>query len=181
MKKSLFVQLFICFTLPTFAQVNTNTLDQITGYLAQVNNINVSGKIVADHNKAGGVAAIGCSGNYCVIYASPHAMRQKSTNTWAFIMGHELAHYYLGHGGCGQSKYKEFEADRVGAQMAVNAGYNIGTYINALSREPNTCSASHGCWSERIYRLKKAFNYRANRSRRHNRCGIALSVFPFLW
>ena len=135
-------------TFSGFGQVNTNTLDHIASQLVTVGNINAQGEVFSTYNTS--VAAIGCEGNYCNIYANPDAMSSKSLNTWAFIMGHELGHYALGHTGCGKGgKQAEMDADVYGAELATRAGYNLSSYINALQREPNTCSKSHGCWSER--------------------------------
>ena len=171
--------LFIFSLLTGYSQVNTRTLDNIASELATTGGVNVRGQIHADYNNSGGVAAISCQGNYCDIFAHPNAMSNKSLNTWAFIIGHELGHYALGHIGCGKSgKQAEMNADVYGARLAKMAGYDLSNYISNLQLEPNSCSQSHGCWSERIDNLKRNFGYRQSNS--HN-CNNRTSWLAFPW
>ena len=147
----------------SYSQVNTNTLENITSELVAIAQLNVSGKIHSDYQNSGGVAAISCQGNYCHIFAHPDAMASKSINTWVFIMGHELGHFALGHNACGKSgKQAEMDADVYGANLAIKAGYSLTNYTNTLESQPNSCSPSHGCWSERVNNLRRNFGYRTN-------------------
>jgi len=171
------ILLFVFHSL--FPQVNTETLDNIASQLASVGQINVRGQIYADYSNSGGVAAISCQGNYCNIFAHPNAMTSKSVNTWAFIIGHEIGHFALGHNACGKSgKQAEMNADVYGANLAKNAGYSLTNYLTALQSEPNTCSKSHGCWSERINNLKSNFGYSVNYS---HSCNNWTSWLVFPW
>ena len=162
-----------------YSQVNTEMLDDIASTLATVGGLDVYGEIFEDYHNSGGVAAIGCRGDYCAIYAHPEAMDSKSENTWAFIMGHELGHYALGHMACGKGgSQAEMDADIVGAELATRAGYNLTGYLRSLQREPNSCSKSHGCWSDRINNLKQYFGYRTSSAHRCNNRSSVMA-FPF--
>jgi len=179
MKKITILVVLLTMAIHSFAQVNTQILDNMASELVTVNEVNVAGEIHSSYRNSGGVAAISCRGNYCDIFAHPNAMNTKSRNTWAFIIGHEIGHYMLGHTGCGTGgKQKEFDADVVGARLAKNAGYNLSSYINDLERQPNTCSRSHGCWSERINNLRSSFGYRTNRP---HGCDNRVTRLAFPW
>ena len=72
-----------------------------------------------------------------------------------FAIGHELGHQIERHPGFGQRQ--EYEADRIGANLAIASGYDVGAYVRKLFRDPNSCSRSHGCWHDRARAL--AYRY----------------------
>ena len=49
---------------------------------------------------------------------------------FALLAGHEIAHYYLGHGG--NNPADELAADRLGAQIACEAGYDPAAGVSLL-------------------------------------------------
>lgn len=50
-------------------------------------------------------------------------MQRLSSDQFAFLAGHEIAHYYLGHSH--SSIANEFEADALGALLACRAGFRL--------------------------------------------------------
>lgn len=154
-------------------------LDQLTSELLTDNSINIIGTLLVDAYRAGGVAA--SAGRPCnsYIFTDPNAMCSETWNTWAFILGHELSHIYLGHttwGSCGPAC--EFEADRIGAQMAINAGYDIYAYLWQMEAQPNYCTESHGCWEDRVANLKNSFGI-PHYSHHEANCSVPVAHGPF--
>ncbi len=181
MKQIKILSLVLGLSIPMIStsQVSVQNLEEIATQLVNAGRLNLQGHIYSHANNSGGVAAIGCQGNYCTIYAHPQAMAYKSVNTWAFIMGHEIGHFALGHNGCGKSgKQAEMDADVYGARLARTVGYDLSTYIAKLESQPNTCSESHGCWSERINNLRSSFGYGANTP---HQCNNWTSWLAFPW
>jgi hypothetical protein len=119
----------------------------------------LSGYLVDDAQRSGGVAAISWSGSESVIFVHPERRRSWSHNTWAFIIGHELSHALLNHQASGPNA--EQQADGYGAELAAKAGYDPADYIAFMCQRPDTCSPSHGCFHERMERLENQFNVRA--------------------
>ncbi len=114
---------------------------------------------------------------YIKIAVDPEKLKRKSANTWAFIIGHELAHYNLNHqDGCRppnseNCKYREFNADDLGAKLAERAKYDLVDYISDVLNEPDLCSFSHGCWHERALRLARQNDIRIVYQGQHE-CGV---------
>jgi len=139
------------------AAVTLTQLDQVATELLQASRVpNLSGQIVADAVKSSGFAAIVWQGAYATIYVHPDATWRETLNTWAFVIGHELAHQILGHRGSGRAQ-QEFDADVLGAEMAIKAGYNVKDYIREMYNDANSCSVSHGCWHDRARNLEQKF------------------------
>jgi hypothetical protein len=139
----------------TFSQVNAYQLDQIASHLLTVNGIQLQGSIIVNAYQASGFAATVGNRYNSVIYVDPNRMRTISANNWAFIIGHELAHLYLGH--TWQSPQNELDADRYGAYWAYKAGYDVNTYLRFMATEPDICTPSHGCWQNRIRNILNMF------------------------
>ncbi|QEA14787.1 hypothetical protein [Novosphingobium ginsenosidimutans] len=51
------------------------------------------------------------------------ATTRLTADEFALLAGHEIAHWYLGHGE--SSREAELAADRLGAQLACQAGYDV--------------------------------------------------------
>ncbi len=88
------------------------------------------------------------------VCVDPTPVRTRNENTWGFILGHEMGHAVCGH--LNGSPSNEREADIEGAKMAIAAGYDLDGYVGFLLSQPNSCSASHGCWHRRAYEIAKA-------------------------
>ena len=151
--------LFAIFTTSVFTSSyasNIASLRNITNELLYYNNLNYSVSIVIDDYKSSGFAAINYSyySNAVTIYVDSYELSNKSNNTWAFVLGHELAHKYYGAGGTASS---EWSADELGARWAINAGYNVSKYINSILNDYDSCSKSHGCWHSRAHNLARKF------------------------
>jgi len=83
-----------------------------------------------------------------IISVDPGLAMAGSDNVLAFILGHELAHVVRLHGPPALPQ-NEWEADRLGADWAVLAGYDKAQYVNWMLSLPNGCSPSHGCLHKR--------------------------------
>ena len=53
------------------------------------------------------------------------AIERLTADEFALLAGHEIAHWYLGHNG--SSRQAELAADRLGAQLACRAGYDVAS------------------------------------------------------
>ena len=135
-------------------------LDAIATRMLQSRGSQLSGRIVANAGTAQGIAAIRWMGNQSVISVDPSMIRQWSTNTWAFVIGHELAHALLKHQG-GSNPQNEQAADRLGAELARGVGFNVSDYIRHICSQRNSCSSGHGCWHDRMRLLERQFSVQA--------------------
>ena len=143
--------------------ISFSTLQSITKELLQVNGLNYAVNLSIDNIRAQGYAAIRYDyvTNEVSIFVDSRQLRNKSANTWAFIIGHELGHKYLGpHTGA----KGEWAADEVGGKLGLNAGYSLAKYIEDMLNDHNNCSHSHGCWHSRAHNLAKIYNISINGS-----------------
>ncbi len=73
------------------------------------------------------------------------------SNQMALVIGHELAHYKLGHGSSTPSN--EYAADRLGAQYMQHAGYNKCAGAVFLKRLSGGDSSTHPASYKRVKAL----------------------------
>jgi len=135
-------------------------LDLIATRMLQARGSQLSGNIVANAANAQGIAAIRWMGNQSVISVNPAVLQRWTTNTWAFIIGHELSHALLRHQG-GSNPQDEQAADRLGAELARSVGYSLTDYIRHICSQSNSCDPGHGCWHHRMQLLEQHFNVQA--------------------
>ncbi len=69
----------------------------------------------------------------------------------ALVLGHELAHYKLGHRGSTPSN--EFAADALGAIFSSHAGYGVCTGAQVVKRFNDRSSKTHPDSNERYKKL----------------------------
>ena len=94
----------------------------------------------------------------CTISIHPIAARKVPPNTWAFIFGHEYAHWVERQGKHSQSNpADELKADIAGARYAMAAGYRIEAFLGWVLTEPNQSSMSHGSLHERVRSIAAHF------------------------
>lgn len=155
MKKILVSLLFVALTTTGAFATTLTELDEMCSRMLTAANYALRGDIVADSQRSSGLAAVASKNGYARIYVHPKALQTLENNTWAFIMGHELAHVIRNdqHG----SAEAEWEADLLGAKMAQAIGYELPPYIDWLYSNPNSCSRSHGCLHSRAKNLEVAF------------------------
>lgn len=63
------------------------------------------------------------------------ATTRLTADEFALLAGHEIAHWYLGHTGEGDAASRraaELAADRLGAQLACQAGYDVAKGTNVF-------------------------------------------------
>jgi len=139
------------------AAINITELGAITKEILEENKLNYAVNLSVNDREAMGFASIryGSHSNVVSIAVDSKKLRNKSANTWAFIMGHELGHKYLGVGGSAEA---EWAADEYGSRWAVNSGYDVAAYIKAMLSDYNSCSQSHGCWHSRAHNLARLHN-----------------------
>jgi predicted Zn-dependent protease len=71
----------------------------------------------------------------------------------ALVLGHELAHYKLGHHG--SNHRNEYAADALGYQYAAKAGYNVCRGKNIFKKFRKGGSATHPDPRDRIKHLPR--------------------------
>jgi len=87
----------------------------------------------------------------CTIYIHPIAASKVPPNTWAFLFGHEFAHFTENLGTHDPtSPSKELKADIVGARYAMAAGYRIEAFLGWVLTEPDQQSRTHGLLHRRV-------------------------------
>jgi hypothetical protein len=138
------------------AQVTLPQLEAVASRELAASGLKLSGRIVLDAARSRDFAAIDFRGGpgALVIYVHPTPIKQFDLNTWAFVLGHELAHAVTRRANTAQS---EQEADVIGARLAIAAGFDLKKYIGflyTLKGGPET----HGTWQERARNLEKHFN-----------------------
>jgi predicted Zn-dependent protease len=75
----------------------------------------------------------------------------RNDSEMALVIGHELAHYRLGH--LQSTPENEYAADRLGASYMVIAGYNICIGAQVVKRFHSKGSKTHPNSDDRYYRL----------------------------
>lgn len=75
----------------------------------------------------------------------------RNNNEMAMILGHELAHYALGHNGSNHAN--EYSADMLGAKYMSASGYNLCSGAMVIFRFNDEASKSHPASAERYRRL----------------------------
>ncbi len=132
-------------------------IDRVASMVARATGLHASGRIVVSD----GVPLARISGPLEAgeIHINPGAARTIPPNSWAFIIGHELAHRTNGIGQQGRtSPDAEFRADVIGAEYAIKAGFDLAAHIAwTLSRQSDDWSESHGSLHDRANRLGARF------------------------
>ena len=166
-----------CFLLCNSFCISLDQLITITNELLNDNNLNYNASISIDDHRSSGFASINYNNysNSVSIYVHSQKLAYESYNTWAFVMGHELAHKYLGRGGTPKS---EWDADIYGARWAINSGYEVRTYVSALLDHPDSCGPSHGCWHGRAHNIARRYGVRLNKDSKHRGHKTSKGPFP---
>lgn len=82
-----------------------------------------------------------------LIVVNPKAAREIPPNTWAFIIGHEMAHGVDGRlrtPSGGTHPGIEWLADEVGARFALQAGFCLDAHAGWVFARPDRSSSTHG-------------------------------------
>lgn len=94
----------------------------------------------------------------CTIYVHPVAATKVPPNTWAFLFGHEFAHFTESLGShSATNPSNELKADIVGARYAMAAGYRIEAFLGWVLTEPDQQTASHGSLHQRVQAIAAHF------------------------
>lgn len=128
-------------------------IEHVASMVAKATGRQAAGRIAV----ADGVSVARISGTLEAgkIQINPVAARMIPPNSWAFIIGHELAHCTHGIGHQGRtSPEDEFRADVIGAQYASKAGFDLAAHVAwVLARQSDEWSESHGSLHDRASRL----------------------------
>jgi len=143
--------------------IGLTELQNIANMLAAKNGLPARFTVVAD--SSGLVPVARCSGSPTghLITVNPRAARDFPPNTWAFVLGHEMAHAMDLRARHGQGKsFREVEwiADEIGASYAVRAGFHLEAHLGWIFSRPNRGSENYGSEHERAQSLFRLF--RAN-------------------
>ena len=135
---------------PPFA---VQEINRVASMVARMSGGKAAGSIVV--SKATPVASIRGPLEECKIRVNPRAVATIPPNSWAFIIGHEVAHFANDIGNHGKTNpEREFRADVVGAQYAMQAGFDLAAHIAwTLSNLSNYSCACHGSLHDRAIRL----------------------------
>jgi hypothetical protein len=143
--------------------VGLNELQNIANMLAAKNGLQARFTVVADSSDLVPVARCSGSPTGHLITVNPRAARDFPPNTWAFIIGHEMAHAMDARARHGQGRsFKEVEwiADEIGASYAVRAGFQLDAHLGWVFSRPNRGSENYGSEHDRAQNLFRRF--RAN-------------------
>ena len=157
------------------------TLNQARSIVSQLmndNGLSYSVNISINNAQSGGFASVRGFGNNVSIFLHANELSRNNTNTWAFVLGHELSHVILSHSGPNGPR-EERAADVRGARLAMRSGYDLNDYIFSIYRQLNHCTPSHGCWHERAKNLEDNFNVETGEHREHHEDHeVGLGPFP---
>ncbi len=107
--------------------VSLEELEALTSDLKAASELPGSNGLQLNVETSGGTASIRTNGEDGLISIHPARLHSVPLNSWAFILGHELAHQTSirkkGNSGT------EIEADVEGARYAANAGYDAAAYL----------------------------------------------------
>ena len=95
-----------------------------------------------------------------LVTINPRAARDFPPNTWAFILGHEVAHAVddrARHGHGKTFKQVEWMADEVGASYAIRAGFHLDAHLGWVFSRPNAGNENYGSEYERAQNLFHLF------------------------
>jgi len=143
--------------------IGLNELQNIVNMLAAKNGLQARFTVVAD--SSGLVPVARCSGSPAghLITVNPRAARDFPPNTWAFVLGHEMAHAMDARARHVQGKsFREVEwiADEIGASYAIHAGFHLEAHLGWIFSRPNRGSENYGSEHDRAQNLFRLF--RAN-------------------
>lgn len=137
-----------------------NELQNIANMLAAKNGLQARFTVVVDPSDLVPVARCSGSPTGHLITVNPTAVRDFPPNTWAFIIGHEMAHAMDARARHGQGRsFKEVEwiADEIGATYAVRAGFQLDAHLGWVFSRPNRGSENYGSEHERAQNLFRRF------------------------
>lgn len=141
--------------------IGLNELQNIANMLVAKNGLQARFMVVAD--ASGLVPVARCWGSPAghLITLNPRAASDFPPNTWAFIIGHEMAHAMDARARHGQGKsFREVEwiADEIGASYAVRAGFQLEAHLGWTFSQPNRGSDRFGSEHERAQNLLRLFS-----------------------
>lgn len=90
------------------------------------------------------------------ILVNPRAAREIPPNTWAFILGHEIAHGVDARARTNSgatTRQIEWTADELGAAYAIRGGFDLNAHAGWVFNRPNRGSETYGSEHERATRL----------------------------
>ena len=143
---------------PRYRQpLNFAELQAVAGEVAKATGRKIHWRLALGKNP-GPLVSIGGGMNNCTISIHPVAARQVPPNTWAFLFGHEFAHFTENLGPASQTTpAKELKADIAGARHAMAAGYRLESFLGWVLTEPNQSSNSHGSLRQRVQAIAAHF------------------------
>lgn len=102
------------------------------------------------------------------IIINPRAAIEVPPNSWAFVIGHEFAHtiHRFGHRH-DTDPDQELRADIIGAEYAMNAGFDLPAHLAWILMRPDGGSASHGSRHDRALHLAAHFGISPEEIRTH--------------
>lgn len=137
--------------------IGLNEIQNIVQLLAAKNGLNVRVTVVENGN---GVAVARVTGVALSarIEVNPQLARILLPNTWAFILGHELAH--LVHPQAQREsgldlRTLEWNADLIGASYARRAGFELAAHLGWVFSRPNQGSPEYGSDHERALNIAR--------------------------
>lgn len=116
-------------------------LEAMTSRIKQSNRLPGSHGLQLDPCVSGGTASIRTNGQDGMISIHPQRLHSVPANSWAFIIGHELAHHALLRDT--GSPGSEIQADLEGARYAAGAGYDPAAYLAWVMRTQGGPGARH--------------------------------------
>lgn len=116
-------------------------IDYLASQIVRANQLPLRGRIVEEPQQRGIARIEHSGGTSAIIHVDARAAREIPINSWAFILGHELAHQSLGKGGDPES---ELDADLLGSAYAMKAGFDPAAYLAwVMTRHNAGGSTSH--------------------------------------
>lgn len=134
MKKYLFIFLLLS---PLYSwAVSFSEAEKIYHNILAQNGIRIGPKLIFSNSNE-----VNASASVLWITVNKGMLNITNRNEIALVLGHELAHWKLGHGG--SSHTNEYAADRLGFYYASKAGYNACSGIKVFNKFKQSESSTH--------------------------------------
>lgn len=140
--------------------IGLQELQNLVNLIVAKNGLQARVTVVEDMSGTVAVARVSGVALSARIEVNPQLARTLPPNSWAFILGHEIAHLVdararQGYGTNFQSV--EWNADLIGAGYAQRGGFDLAAHLGWIFSRPNQGSPNYGSDHERAMHVARHF------------------------
>lgn len=141
--------------------IGLNELQNIVNLIAEKNRLHVRVTVAEDMSGTVAIARVTGVALAGRIEVNPQLARILPPNTWAFILGHEIAHLVeirAQHASGPDFRSLEWNADLIGAGYAVRAGFDLAAHLGWVFSRPDQGNPQHGGDHERAMHIASRYS-----------------------